>query len=79
MMAVWSGFLTLAGALLGVLIQRVFKITDDLRKEDSLLHERINDLAAVTVHQPAFDNFSKQVLDEMREIRNDIKAILKAK
>ena len=74
--AAWSGFLTLGGAILGWLVNRMFKMMDDLRQEDATLHERITRLHEETsdkyVRRDDFRDFAKQVLDAMGRIETKL-------
>lgn len=65
LLGLWSLLLTLFGAGLGWMVNRVFKMLDDLRAEDDLIKREMNTKHA---RRDDFHEFRKELLTWMRSI-----------
>ena len=68
-LAAWSTLLTLFGFALSWMINRIFKLLDDLRREDELIRR---DLTSAYVRRDDFMDFKKDIISVLERIEKKI-------
>ena len=68
-LALWSLLITIFMSGLSWLVNRIFKMIDDLRKEDEVIKSEINNKY---VRRDDYLNFQNQIIDFLRRIEDKI-------
>lgn len=69
MLIIWSAMLTFFGAGLGWLINRIHKMLDDLRQEDTNIR---NDMHNTCVRRDDYLRSNEQILTDLKYIRETL-------
>lgn len=69
LLTLWSGLLTIFGAGMGWLVNRIFKLIDDLRKEDNLIREHTS---STYIRRDDFKDVVRDLTDTLHRIETKL-------